>query len=156
MKNKWRRRKNTGEPKRLFFLANVHVNLNLHMYISIWIANAKACKGVPFGDLFFGILKKGLQKKTIVLKMVFFNLLTFALFVLVGKHSITIQNHSTTIQNVIISSQLVFWIRSKSQLAPLYIINFCTGKSDKFGIFLKIKCSYCKCPTILADALRLL
>ena len=35
------------------------------------------------------------------------------------KHSMTIQNHSTTIQKVIFFSEQVFWINTKSQLALL-------------------------------------
>ena len=47
------------------------------------------------------------------------------------------------------SSELVFWINTKSQLAP---VRFSIEKSENFGIFLKIICSYCECSTIVADA----
>ena len=40
-------------------------------------------------------------------------------FCVFEKHSITIQNRSTTIQKVITSFELVFRINTKSQLAPL-------------------------------------
>ena len=109
------------------------------MFISMY--NCK-CKGLQGGTLcgpVFCILKHGC--------FFFLVLCVEVCFVCAFEnHSITMQNRSTTIQKVIISSELVFWINTKSQLATLW----CSiGKSNNFGIFLKIICSYCKCPTII-------
>ena len=73
------------------------------------IANARACKGVPFVDLFFAIFKKGFKKKTTVLtKCIFLELVKVCFVCALEEHPITIQKRSTTIQN---KGNELFWRR---------------------------------------------
>ena len=54
--------KNTGEPERLFFIANVHFNLKLQMQ--------EPARGHPLWTFFLQVFLKGFKKKAIVLKKV--------------------------------------------------------------------------------------
>ena len=57
-------KKNTGEAERLSFYCKCS--------FQFVIAHARACKGVPFVDLFFAIFENAFKKKAAVLKNVIF------------------------------------------------------------------------------------
>ena len=125
--------KNTGEPERLFLIANANSNLLLQMQGP---ARGYSTLGGPVLCIFSGFWKR----KQLFWRRYFFE------FVKVFFLCFWWQ--------AIISSELVFWIDTKSQLAPFW---FSIEKSENLGWdfsenylqLLRMQHHYCRCSELL-------